>query len=212
NLARFDRPATLSTQLGTTLAHAYCEDTFHGEWLGWWSYPCAADLPVPPGDTSHADHAYREVALERARDELDRLPVVVAARLGRTFGVWNPFQQAQLDRVEGRPEGVAKAAVLLWYPTAAAAVAGWVALRRRGWGWWRLAPLWAPVACVAATVAVVYGPTRFRALAEPAFAVLAAAALTRASLRSPDPSPDPAPAPTASPTPDPTPDPTRAPT
>lgn len=177
NLVRFEHPSTLSTQLGTTLAHAYCDDTFHGEWLGWWSYPCAAELPVPPGDTSNADLAYREHALDYLGDNTGRLPVVVAARVGRTFGLYDPLGQAQLDRVEGRPEGVARAAVLLWYPTAVAAALGWVRLRRRGWTWRSLAPLWAPVACVLLTVVAFYGTTRFRALAEPAVAVLAAASL-----------------------------------
>lgn len=178
NLVRFDRPATLSTQLGTTLAHAYCDDTFDGPHVGWWSYPCAADLPVPPGDTSNADLAYREVALDYLGDNVGRLPVVLAARAGRTFGLWDPDGQATLDRVEGRPKGVAVAAAALWYPTAVAAAVGFVALRRRGWSWSRLAPLWTPAACVLVTVLAFYGTTRFRALAEPSFAVLAAAALT----------------------------------
>lgn len=181
NLARFDHPATLSTQLGTTLAHAYCDDTFEGPHVGWWSYPCAADVPVPPGDTSNADLAYREVALDYAGDHLGRLPVVLAARLGRTFGLWDPDGQATLDRVEGRPRGVAVAAAVLWYPTAALAVAGWLVLRRRGWSWARLAPLWAPVACVVVTVLAFYGTTRFRALAEPSVAILAATALAHRS-------------------------------
>lgn len=183
NLVRFDNPATLSTQLGTTLAHAYCDDTFEGPHVGWWSYPCAADLPVPPGDTSHADLAYREVALDYLGDHLDRLPVVLAARVGRTFGLFDPDGQATLDQVEGRPRGIAVTAAVLWYPTAVLAVAGFVALRRRGWSWGRLAPLWAPTACVLVTVLAFYGTTRFRALAEPSYAVLAAAALTRPRLR-----------------------------
>lgn len=184
NLVRFDEPATLSTQLGTTLAHAYCDDTFSGPFIGWWSFPCAADLPVPPGDASNADIAYREAALDYAGDHLGRLPVVLAARFGRTFGAWDPIDQATLDRVEGRPRGVAVTAALLWYPTIVAAAVGWVALRRRGWSWAALAPLWAPVACVAVTVLAFYGTTRFRALAEPSFAILAAAAVTRNHLRS----------------------------
>jgi hypothetical protein len=182
NLVRFDRPSTLSTQLGTTLAHAYCEDTFEGEFIGWWSYPCAADLPVPPGDSSNADHAYREAALDYAGDNLGRLPVVLVARLGRTFGAWDPVDQATLDRVEGRPEGVAAAAAVVWYPTAVASVVGWVALRRRGWSWSDLAAVWTPIACVIVTVLAFYGTTRFRALAEPSFALLAGAALTRPHL------------------------------
>ena len=183
NLVRFDHPATLSTQMGTTLAHANCDDTYEGEFLGWWSYPCAASLPVPPGDASAADIAYREHALEYVGDNLGRLPVVVAARVGRTFGLWDPVDQSTLDRVEGRPENVAAATTVLWYPTAILAFVGWRALRRRGWTWSALAPLWAPIACVLVTVIAFYGTTRFRALAEPAFVVLAAAALTRRHLR-----------------------------
>ena len=185
NLVRFDNPATLSTQLGTTLAHANCDDTYEGPHVGWWSYPCAAELPVPAGDSSNADLAYREHALEYVGDHAGRLPVVVAARFGRTFGLWDPAGQATLDRVEGRPPGTANAAAVLWYPTAALAVVGWVALRRRGWTWSQLAPLWAPITCVVLTVVVFYGTTRFRALAEPAFVVLAAAAVTRRHLHRP---------------------------
>jgi hypothetical protein len=113
---------------------------------------------------------------------------VLAARAGRTFGLFDPDGQATLDRVEGRPKGVAVAAAVLWYPTAILAVAGLVALRRRGWTSTRLAPLWAPTACVLVTVLAFYGTTRFRALAEPSYAVLVAAALTRPHLRSEAPS------------------------
>jgi peptidoglycan/LPS O-acetylase OafA/YrhL/4-amino-4-deoxy-L-arabinose transferase-like glycosyltransferase len=184
NMVRFEHPATLSTQLGTTLAHANCDDTYHGEFLGWWSYPCAASIPQPPGDASAADLAYREHALEYVGDNAGRLPVVVAARVGRTFGLYDPVDQSTLDRVEGRPKYTAAATTILWYPTAVLAVVGWRVLRRRGWTWRDLAPLWSPVACVLVTVIVFYGTTRFRALAEPAFVLLAAAALTpRAVLR-----------------------------
>jgi peptidoglycan/LPS O-acetylase OafA/YrhL/4-amino-4-deoxy-L-arabinose transferase-like glycosyltransferase len=184
NMVRFEEPATLSTQMGTTLAHANCDDTYEGEFLGWWSYPCAASIPQPPGDASVADVNYREHSLEYIGDNAGRLPVVVLARVGRTFGLFDPVDQSTLDRVEGRPKYTAAATTILWYPTAILAVIGWRVLRRRGWSWADLAPLWSPVACVLVTVIVFYGTTRFRALAEPAFVLLAAAALTpRAVLR-----------------------------
>jgi hypothetical protein len=185
NLVRFDEPATLSTQLGTTLLHANCDATYDGPHVGWWSFPCAAEVPVPAGDRSRADLVYREHALRYVGDHPGRLPVVVAARVGRTFGLLDPDGQAVLDRLDGRPRGVATAAVVLWYPTAALAVVGWVALRRRRWSWRDLVALWGPVAVVGATVVLFYGTTRFRAPAEPAFAVLVGAALTRRHLRPP---------------------------
>lgn len=181
NLVRFDRPATLSTQLGTTLLHANCDPVYFGPDLGWWNFACAADLPLPPGDRSVADAAYRTAALDYVGDHLGRLPVVVAARVGRTFGLYDPRHQASLDQLEGRPHGVAVAGMAAYYATAVAAIVGWRRLRRAGRSLADLAPVWTPVALVLLTVVAFYGTTRFRAVAEPALAVLAAVGLTRST-------------------------------
>ncbi|MBA2281460.1 MAG: glycosyl transferase, partial [Acidimicrobiia bacterium] len=127
-----------------------------------------------------AEAAYRAEATAYIGDHLGRVPVVAAARLGRTFGVYDPVGQVDLDRVEGRPKGLAVAGLLTFYATAALAVVGWRRLRRAGWSWAALAPLWGPIALVAVTVVAFYGTTRFRAVAELSFILLAAVGLTGA--------------------------------
>jgi hypothetical protein len=71
----------------------------------------------------------------------------------------------------------------MFYAMAASGVAGGVFLRRRRIP---LTPLLAPFAAVAVTVAVTFGETRYRALAEVSLIVLAAVgfeALIRSGLR-----------------------------
>jgi 4-amino-4-deoxy-L-arabinose transferase-like glycosyltransferase len=189
NLVRFDNPSTLSTQLGTTLLHANCDAVYYGPQIGWWNYACAASLPLPPGDASVSDAFYRRHAIDYVKAHEGRVPVVVAARVGRTFGLFDPLQQVDLDRVEGRPKGVAVAGMLAYYVTAAAAVVGYRRLRRAGRSRRDLADLWAPIALVLLTAVVFYGTTRFRAIAEPALVLLAAAAFTVTPTR-PDPEPE----------------------
>ncbi|HEY8523424.1 MAG TPA: glycosyltransferase family 39 protein [Acidimicrobiales bacterium] len=181
NLARFEEPATLSTQLGPTLDVANCEETYYGRALGAWSFACASDPEVPNADRSTIDKQLRDEAIEYARDHLDRLPVVVAARFGRAWALYDPFEQLKFDRfAEARPLGASRAGLAAYYVVAAGAVAGMVVLRRRGTPSF---PLVAGLLNVAATVVLFYGSTRFRAPAEPSLVLLAAVAADAALAR-----------------------------
>ena len=106
------------------------------------------------------------------RAHLRRLPLVVAARIGRTWSVYRPLDMVEFNKGEGREAWVTRLGLIAYYPTLVAAVGGVVVmLRRRA----RLA-LWVLSApAVAATVgaAATYGQTRFRAAAEPSLAILA---------------------------------------
>ncbi|WP_374215955.1 ArnT family glycosyltransferase [Frankia sp. AiPs1] len=180
NLSRFHEPEYLSTGLGSTLAVTHCPATYSGRDLGWWSFDCVLALPPPPAERSERDVFYRHAAYDYIRGHYGRLPTVAAARLGRTWGVYRPWQQARLDTIELRPLSLSRLAMVTLWVLEVAAVGGVVVLRRRRTS---LLPLLAvPVTLSLATV-VVYGTTRFRAAAEPAVVLLAAVAITAAASR-----------------------------
>jgi hypothetical protein len=175
NMARFAEPATLSTQAGPTFDVANCDDTYYGRLLGSWSFACASDPPLEINDRSTIDKQLRDEAFTYAGDHASRIPVVVAARVGRAFAVYGPVEQLDFDRfAENRPLWASRLGLAAYYPIALGAVAGAVVLRRRGIPSF---PLVAGVVSVLITVIVFYGSTRFRAPAEASLVILAAVAL-----------------------------------
>jgi 4-amino-4-deoxy-L-arabinose transferase-like glycosyltransferase len=166
NRTRFEKPVLLSTGDGGVLAGANCEDTYDGPRLGFWNGYC--DMAVP-GDASVVNDARRDQAIEFMRDHVDRLPVVVAARVGRIWGVYRPFQMAEFAEAEGRPKWVTLSGWTMFWPLAALGVWGGVVVRRRGI---RLLPLIAPIVVVTVIAAAFYGLLRFRAPAEVSLVVL----------------------------------------
>lgn len=135
-------------------------------------------LGIPPGDVdpydrSELDDLTTDAAVDYMADHKGRLPFVAWARFGRAFGLYAPIQQVKyIDTfTDQRPYDAARVGLGLYYVTAAAAVVGVVALRRRGVPSF---PLTASILSVAITVVVFYGTTRFRAPAEPAFVLLGA--------------------------------------
>jgi peptidoglycan/LPS O-acetylase OafA/YrhL len=185
NLARFEEPVTLSSQLGPTLQVANCDDTFYGpdhsgRTIGFWSYPCIAQLTPPAGDPSVQEVYFRDRALDYIREHERRLPVVMGARVLRTWGLFAPLEQINLDRIETRELPASRVGLAMYYALAAGSIAGVVILRRRKVP---VLPLLAPIAGVTIMVAFVYGTTRFRAIAEPSLVILGAVALDHAFTR-----------------------------
>jgi hypothetical protein len=117
------------------------------------------------------------------RTHLTRVPVVMAARVGRVTGLFRPSQQVDIDVfVEGRERPLAIIGLFAGYATEIAAIAGAVILRRRRGS--PVFPLVVVPAVVLFTVAVTYATDRFRASAETALAVLAAVAIDALWMRS----------------------------
>lgn len=176
NLARFDQTTTLSSNLGLTLASANCDSTWYGPTIGYWDFTCAqaagVQVGLTGGDPSEVDAAARKEALTYIADHKGRLPAVLTARLLRVSGVWSPAQQVRIDVAEGRPERVAQSGVVLWWLVAGLAIWGVVVLRRAGIATW---PAVAPVLVMLVGVMTAFASTRYRASAEPAVVVLAAA-------------------------------------
>jgi 4-amino-4-deoxy-L-arabinose transferase-like glycosyltransferase len=190
NVVRFDHPVLLTTGADLTLAQANCPLAYEGEGTGAWSPLCGSFVELAPGantsDESELGRQYRELGMDHIEGNLDRVPVVAFARLGRTFGWWHPVEQLDVEQSEGRLRTsllLGWAAYLLLLPLGALGVAE--ARRRR----LPVAVLLAPVLVVAVAVAVSRGGVRFRAPAEVSLVVLAALGSVSllARLRSTDP-------------------------
>jgi 4-amino-4-deoxy-L-arabinose transferase-like glycosyltransferase len=184
NLTRFRRPVYLSSQGGITLAYANCDITYRGEFLGYWSLECAAAdrrQGHASDDQSQQDIVYQRAALDYMRHHLGRLPVVVAARVGRVLEVFRPGQDLTIREFVDRTEkSIATAALFSFYFLGLLSIAGAFLLRRRRVP---IFPVLAPVTIVLITTMATYGNARFRTPAEVVLVVLAAVAIDSISSR-----------------------------
>jgi 4-amino-4-deoxy-L-arabinose transferase-like glycosyltransferase len=162
----FDQPVLIATNSGSAIAGANCDATYHGRELGFWRLGCVKDHP---GNEAERLAAARADGLRYARAHLDRLPIVLGARLARVWGLYRPFQT-----YEGRSEGIHKLGAVVFLCLVPLAVVGARLLRRRGVGIWILLM---PFVVVSVTALVTYGNVRFRESAELPLVVLAAVAI-----------------------------------
>ena len=170
NFSVFEEPVLLSTNEGGLVAGANCASTYRGRDIGSWDLRC-----VPRGrgeDESQQAVRGRRAGLDYAGDHSGRVPLVVLARLGRTFELLQPVRQA--EHAEGRALGLEVAGAVAWFVLLPLGVYGLVLLRRRGVA---LMPLLAPFALAVAATVLGYGVPRFRHPADVALVVLAAVAL-----------------------------------
>jgi 4-amino-4-deoxy-L-arabinose transferase-like glycosyltransferase len=170
NLSTFEKPVALSTNEGGLVAGANCPSTYRGHDIGSWDIRCVPTAPAP--DESVASAQARRRGLDYATDHRSRVPLVLAARLGRTFELLQPVRQAQ--QAEGRAEGLELAGAIAWFALLPLGAYGLVLLRRREIP---LAPLLAPFVLALAATLAGYGVPRFRHPADVALAVLAGVAL-----------------------------------
>ncbi|MCB1005521.1 MAG: glycosyltransferase family 39 protein, partial [Acidimicrobiales bacterium] len=96
NLGRFSEPVYLASGTGRVMAYGNCDATYYGDKLGYWDDSCTLKV-FPDGDESVVDAAHRELATDYMSENAGRLPVVVAARIGRMWSVYAPIQGANLD-------------------------------------------------------------------------------------------------------------------
>jgi hypothetical protein len=158
------------------LRGANCRTTYSGERIGSWSYFCLAAAQVKSSRNEAVEGSQlRREGLDYARNHADRLPAVIAARLGRTFGVYRPLQGISDGTLEGRPYGMALAGWITFLILVPLAIRGSVMLVKNHVV---IAPLMSAVALVAITSVLTYGNPRFRSALEPIVVILAAVALT----------------------------------
>jgi Dolichyl-phosphate-mannose-protein mannosyltransferase len=170
NLSTFEKPVLLSANEGNLIAGANCRNTYEGRDIGSWDLRCVPNGPLE--DESLAEARFRHAGLEYARHHAGRVPLVVLARLGRTFELYQPIRQA--EHAEGRAAGIEVAGAVVFLLLVPVGAYGAIVLRRRGV---RLAPLIAPFVLAVAATVVGYGVPRFRHPADVALTVLAAVAL-----------------------------------
>ena len=172
NLATFPDATYLSTGDGLALLGANCHQTYAGAQLGSWSESCAVAVSAPDesADSARAQHT----AVVYAEDHMDRVPLVVLARVGRVWDFYQPFQMAHVDANEGRPVPASLAGLWFYYALLPLGVAGAVVLRRRRIPQWFL---WVPAGVVTVVAAAVFGLVRFRSPFEVCLVVLAAPAV-----------------------------------
>ena len=126
-------------------------------------------------DESERASVYSCVSFEYLKDHLGRYPVVVAIRVLRGLGLWDPNQMIKLDQFpEGRDKWIAWTGMVGFWILAALSIAGVVILRKRKT---RVYPLVALVAIAFSTIAISFATPRYRTTAEPAIVMLAAVAI-----------------------------------
>jgi 4-amino-4-deoxy-L-arabinose transferase-like glycosyltransferase len=183
NAVRLDAVVPLTNNSATLVAGANCDQVYRGREVGLWNLECAiAAVPVSPADERAIASAMRSSAIEYSRANAERVPAVVAARVLRTFGLWDVPGQLRYESLEGRPYRWLWAGWVGHVTLAALAVVGAVALHRQGRRQWFLL---VPLGIVAVTAAFSYGNQRFRALAEPSLLVLAGAGVAALLPRQP---------------------------
>jgi 4-amino-4-deoxy-L-arabinose transferase-like glycosyltransferase len=171
NAARFDGQLVLSNNLGSLLNGANCPPSYRGPDIGSWTFVCADRVKTDPTDEVDSSARMRQAGITFATNHAGRLPVVAAARVGRSWGVVDPVGQARAEAREGRVTGVQLAGVFADWLLLPAFVLGVVALGRRA------VPLVAMLGLVVVISVLAYGNTRFREIAEPSLIVGAMAGI-----------------------------------
>jgi hypothetical protein len=179
---------TLSTDSGTTLSGAYSPATFDPNSPLYGSSDLnmqAADVDALLVYEHPPDHAKRwteltlsnaesHIATTYARGHLSDLPGVVLAREGRLWGLYASGAQLQFDLVADADgvRGFQLAAQYLNWILIPLTIGGGIVLYRRSRR--DLVVVAAPIVAAALNAALTYGSTRYRGVAEPSDAVLAA--------------------------------------
>jgi 4-amino-4-deoxy-L-arabinose transferase-like glycosyltransferase len=178
NLGRFEEPVVLSSNFGGTLLAGNCPPkTYGGEFLGSFDIACNFRVAAqnPEFDASQMDIEARRVAWDNINDNIDRLPVTVMARYGRTIGIFRPEQTVNIDAhwLGSAAWPVWAWVTSFWLILPLAAYGGVLLRRSRRFQW----PLVAPVLIVLFALTISIGDPRYHTMADLGLVVLAAVAI-----------------------------------
>jgi len=197
NATTFTHFVPLSTNSDEVLVYANNPYTY-GEkdgntFLGFWNYPWQDELRAQnqidhptweggehPGDASVRARYWREQGVHYAKTHKRLLPKVLAARVGRAWNLYAPFQNARFDLIDGKNLRVSQAGVWAWWLALALSIPGLVILRRRRVP---IIPFVALAATVTLTALYAYGANRFRTPLDLAAIVLASVTIGAALQR-----------------------------
>jgi 4-amino-4-deoxy-L-arabinose transferase-like glycosyltransferase len=176
NSLEFDQPTLITTGDGSVIAGANLDSTYHGRLLADWDFEGLYSTPAgrnPSLNEAVQSDRWREEGIDYALDHAGRLPVVLGARVLRT---WDLYPFSPVERAD-YGSGYYKHVHALEYPSSlmllavvVLAVMGGVGLRRRGQPLW---PFLVPVAIVMLVSLLGHGDPRYRHAADIALVVLA---------------------------------------
>ena len=174
NLRSFEEFVPLSTNGNELFVYANCPETYEGKFMGFWLFQCQEDLRAtsgePAGDEAEKSLHWREAGFDYARENFEDVPKVIAARIGRQWDLFRPWQNTEFAPIEGRDKDSARIGLFMYFAMIPPAIAGARRLRRNGVP---LLPFGAVFATVTLTAAYAYGTTRFRVPFEPLLCLLA---------------------------------------
>jgi 4-amino-4-deoxy-L-arabinose transferase-like glycosyltransferase len=178
NLSRFEEPVYLSTGIGHTLQQTACDEVFYGKLIGYY-WQC---YTLPPSadelDESQRDRLPREYAIDYLEKHLSRLPLVVAARVGRLWNFFKPGHTTAMDWwIEGRGRAPSWISLFCYYAMLPFMVVGIVTMWRRKI---TIIPIVAPAVIATFAAAVTFGLPRYRAPAEVGLVFVAAVGIATA--------------------------------
>jgi 4-amino-4-deoxy-L-arabinose transferase-like glycosyltransferase len=174
NVTIFDEPTYLAVGPGYVLELGNCDDTYSGEFLGYWSARCDDGTTWPVGaDESGIGAAKYAKASDYIGDHITEVPKVVAARVGRLLGVYRPLQGIDFDVFfERRVRSHVTVGLWAHYAVMLLAIPGALIWRRRT----TLLPVAAVAGVSIFTAAITFGISRYRIGADLVFVILAAVA------------------------------------
>ena len=139
-----------------------CDQVFYGKDIGY--YAVCFTGPYPAVDESVRDSAPREFAIDYLEDHKSRIPLVVASRVGRLWGVFKPGQTTAFDWwIEGRGRVPSWISLFCYYAMIPFAALGLVRMWRRKI---TILPVVVPMVIATFAAATTFGITRYRAPAE----------------------------------------------
>lgn len=171
NATRFEDRVLMSTNDGATIADTNCPAAYSGTSIGLYVFQCHVPPIDESGDESQRARRLTHVGLVYARDHAGRVPVVVAARVGRVWGLFRPIQTIEAEVVHPWSERSAYVLFLGYTVVALTGLAGFLVLRRRRVP---ISPFVSAIVAVTVTAATTYGVIRFRVPGDVTFVVLAA--------------------------------------
>jgi hypothetical protein len=193
NLIRFEEPTTLSTNDGLTLIGTNCDAAWNGPSRGLWIFSCieavdsdgdgiddwteyqqGSSLLGDEADYSVVSKKYRDEALSYLGDNITAWPPVVANRVMRVWGVWDPAQLVDYNTGEGREPWANWLATVVYWILLPLSIVGLFLQRRFRQPTW---PLGAQYVAATITAGLFYGLWRFRIGAEVAIVIGAAIAV-----------------------------------
>jgi hypothetical protein len=181
-IPRFAEPVPLSTQSGVTLVSANCDSTFFGPRIGYWDLSCGQQLGIQlsaKDDASVQDVQLRQAAVQYMARHKSRVPVVMAARLGREFGVFEPLQQIDFEwQTLHRPRLPAYLGLGAFFAAGLLALNGVRILRQRRIS---LIPFGTILAVTVVVCLASFGQTRYRTSLDAAIVMLAAVSVVQLS-------------------------------